>query len=61
MGFQHSELEESFRTSFVNGDEVRRSYITTDRSVAVEPRMEVSVRLNARDVMVSTLVGQLNV
>lgn len=33
----------------------------TDRSIAVEPRTEVSVWLNASEVIVSTLVGQCRV
>jgi hypothetical protein len=43
------------------GEEVRRSYMIMERSIAVEARIDVSVWLNATDEMVSTLVGQCKV
>ena len=61
MGFQETALDARWRTSLLSGDEVRRSYIMTERSMAVDARTEVSVWLNATDVMVSTLVGQWRV
>ena len=61
MGFQEIELDASRRIVFDKGEEVRRSYNTMERSVAAEARIEVSVWLKAKVVIVSAEVGQCKV
>ena len=55
------ELEARARVVLVRGDDVRRSYRTMERSVAVEARTDVSTWLNETLVIVSTEEGQLRV